>query len=80
MFARSYYAEVAGGTSSSMKNVSQSQVRNLVIALAPLEEDHRILAKVDQLTTLCDQIKTHLQNHQQTRLHLTDAMVERTLS
>ena len=80
VFARAYYAEVAGGTSSSMKNVSQGQVRNLVVALPPINEEHRILAKVDELMTLCDQIKTHLQHQQQTRLHLADAMVEQALA
>ncbi|MGI2028007.1 hypothetical protein [Endozoicomonas acroporae] len=29
--------------------------------------------------TLCDQIKTHLQHQQQTRLHLADAMVAQAL-
>ncbi len=80
VFSRSYYAEVAGGTSSSMKNVSQGQVRNLVVALPPMEEERRILVKVNQLITLCDQIKTHLQHQQQTRLHLADVMVEQALT
>ncbi len=80
IFSRHYYSLVAGGTSSSMKNVSQEQVRNLVIALPPSKEEHRIIAKVDQLTILCDQLKTQIQQAQQTRLHLADAMVETALS
>lgn len=43
LLARSYYDRVAGGTSSSMKNVSREQIRNLVIPLPPLTEQHRIV-------------------------------------
>lgn len=59
-FARNYYARVAGGTSSSMKNVSREQIRNLVIALPPAQEQQRIVAKVDSLMALCDKLETRL--------------------
>jgi type I restriction enzyme S subunit len=58
--ARSYYSQVAGGTSSSMKNVSREQILNLPIALPPLAEQHRIVAKVDQLMLLCDTLKRQI--------------------
>lgn len=67
-FARQYYAKVAGGTSSSMKNVSRKQILNLVVALPPIAEQRRIVAKVDELMALCDQLEqqqTHsLEAHQ----------------
>ena len=80
LFSRAYYAAVAGGTSSSMKNVSREQIRRLVIALPPLAEQHRIVAKVDELMALCDQLKTRLADAQITQLHLADAVVENALS
>jgi type I restriction enzyme S subunit len=78
-FSRAYYAEVAGGTSSSMKNVSREQIRSLVVALPPLAEQHRIVAKVDELMALCEQLKARLSDAQTTQLHLADAVVENAL-
>ena len=58
--ARRYYSRVAGGTSSSMKNVSREQILNLPIALPPLAEQHRIVAKLDHLVALCDTLKRQI--------------------
>ncbi|MEZ8639200.1 restriction endonuclease subunit S [Vibrio splendidus] len=75
-FARDYYAEVAGGTSSSMKNVSRVQINNLVVALPPKEEQNKIVCKVAAFFTLCDQLKVQLKESQTTQLYLTDAIVD----
>lgn len=77
--SRDYYNRVAGGTSSSMKNVSREQIRNLVVALPPQEEQQRIVAKVDELMVLCEQLKARLADAQTTQLHLTDAIVEQAI-
>jgi type I restriction enzyme S subunit len=74
--ARSYYGAVAGGTSSSMKNVSREQIRNLVFALPSSNEQYRIVTKVGELMALCDSLKDRLDQAQTTQLHLTDAIVE----
>lgn len=78
--SREYYARVAGGTSGSMKNVSREQIRNLVVALPPFEEQHRIVAKIDELMALCDALKARLAEAQTTQIHLADAIVERTVA
>lgn len=78
-FSRAYYARVAGGTSSSMKNVSREQIKNLVVALPPLAEQHRIVAKVDELMALCDALKARIADAQTTQLHLADAIVEQAV-
>jgi type I restriction enzyme S subunit len=78
-FARNYYAEVAGGTSSSMKNVSRVQINNLVVALPPTEEQDKIVCKVDTFFKICDQLKTRLKDSQTTQLHLTDAIIDKAL-
>jgi type I restriction enzyme S subunit len=77
--ARSYYGAVAGGTSSSMKNVSREQIRNLVFALPSSNEQHRIVTKVGELMVLCDSLKAGLTQTQTTQLHLTVAMTEQSL-
>ncbi|WP_086774863.1 restriction endonuclease subunit S [Vibrio coralliirubri] len=78
-FARDYYAEVAGGTSSSMKNVSRVQINNLVVALPPKEEQNKIVCKVAAFFTLCDQLKVQLKESQTTQLYLTDAIAEQAV-
>ncbi len=77
--SRKYYLRVAGGTSSSMKNVSRLQIQSLAVALPPLAEQHRIVAKVDELMALCDQLKSRLNDAQTTQLHLADALVEQAI-
>ena len=42
-------------------------------------EQHRIVAKVDELMALCDQLKNSLQQAQKTQIQLTDAVVENAL-
>ncbi len=78
-FSRQYYGEVAGGTSSSMKNVSRVQIQNLVIALPPYREELRIMKNVDSLMTLCDSLKAKLQSAQTTQQTLTDTIVEQAV-
>ena len=79
-FSRDYYARVAGGTSSSMKNVSREQIRKLIVALPPLAEQHRIVTKVDELMGLCDALKARIQDTQTTQVHLADAIVEQAVA
>ena len=49
------------------------------VAIPPLAEQHRIVAKVDQLMALCDQLKARLQQAQTTQQHLADAIVEQAV-
>ena len=63
----------------TVKHLRVGDVENLNIPLPPLEEQHRIVAKVDELMTLCDKLKARLTDAQTTKLHLTDAIVEQAL-
>jgi type I restriction enzyme S subunit len=65
-YARAYYAEEASGTSLSMKNVSRSVIYNLMVPLPSMEEQDRIIAKVDELMALCDRLEA-AQREQETR-------------
>ncbi len=58
--ARDYYARNASGTSSSMKNIGREVMCNLPIPLPPVAEQRSIVAKVDQLMALVDQLETQL--------------------
>ena len=54
-------------------------VRKMIMALPPLLKQYRIVAKIDELMALCDELKDSLQQAQQTQIYLTDAVVETAL-
>jgi len=60
-------------------NLNVGKISETVIPLPPLSEQHRIVAKVDELMALCDQLKSRLSDAQTTQLHLADALVERAI-
>ncbi|MGL4733750.1 MAG: restriction endonuclease subunit S [Enterovibrio sp.] len=64
----------------TVKHLRVGDVENLNIPLPPLAEQHRIVAKVDELMALCDQLKSRLQTSQQTQLALAESLVEGALA
>lgn len=52
---------------------------NIPIPLPPLAEQHRIVAKVDVLMTLCDQLKSRIQQANQQQQAIADALVAQAL-
>ena len=78
-FAREYYLSVAGGTSSSMKNVSRAQIQSLAVPLPPQAEQLRIVQKVDRLMALCDELKASLNRASTTRCQLAESIVDAAL-
>ncbi|MCF6237202.1 MAG: restriction endonuclease subunit S [Candidatus Marinimicrobia bacterium] len=56
--------------------VSLTFLRNYLFPLPPIEEQHRIVAKVDELMALCDHLKTRLHKNQTTKLQLADTIVK----
>lgn len=61
-------------------NVNGTIMKNMLIAIAPTEEQHRIVTKVNELFALCDQLKQQLQQQQRTQLLLTDTLVQDALN
>ena len=62
-----------------MPKLNIPTLSNFGIALPPLAEQQRIVAKVDELFTLCDQLKDRLQQASETEQHLTNTIVEQAL-
>jgi len=55
-------------------------LKKIAIPLPPLAEQHRIVTKVDQLMTLCDQLKTRLTQARQLNGQLADVLVAQATS
>ncbi|MCB2381709.1 restriction endonuclease subunit S [Shewanella sp. SR1] len=66
-------------TGATIKHFVGAKLNNYIHSLPPLEEQQRIVTKVDELMALCDQLKAHLTDAQTTQLHLTDAIVEQAI-
>ncbi|MBB2493698.1 restriction endonuclease subunit S [Aquipseudomonas ullengensis] len=60
--------------------INQSQVVEFLFSWPPLAEQHRIVAKVDQLMALCDQLKTHLTQARQLNEQLASTLVEQAVA
>jgi len=69
----------ASGNGIAMIHMTKERMEKLVLPIPPIEEQHRIVAKVDELMALCDQLKSRLSDAQTTQLHLADALVERAI-
>lgn len=76
MFSRNYYNSVAGGTSSSMKNVSREQIRSLVVPLPPSNEQIKILQKVEEISVFCEALKSKLRDSSKVKIHLADCLMK----
>ncbi|WP_429924917.1 restriction endonuclease subunit S [Agrobacterium vitis] len=61
-------------------NVSGSALKNMLIPLPPLAAQHRVVAKVDKLMALCDQLETSLISADETRKKLLDALLAEALA
>ncbi|MGA1832461.1 restriction endonuclease subunit S [Rhizobium wenxiniae] len=61
-------------------NVSGSALKNMLIPIPPLAEQHRIVAKFDELMAHCDQLETSLTIADETRRRLLDALLAEALA
>ena len=65
---------------TAQKNINLGILEQVMIPLPPVEEQHRIVTKVDELMTLCDTIKTKPQTAQPTQLTLSETLVAKVSS
>jgi type I restriction enzyme S subunit len=68
----------AGGSHTSKLNLGD--IPRLRIPLPPTAEQHRIVAKVDQLMAICDQLKTRLRQARDLNQQLATTLVERAVA
>lgn len=67
--------EAASGT--TFKEIPGKQFRLVAFPLAPLEEQKRIVAKVDELMLLCDELETQQQIKRESRVRLNNTILAR---
>ncbi|MDQ8184305.1 restriction endonuclease subunit S [Pelagicoccus sp. SDUM812002] len=66
--------EAMCATTAGNIGLSAGKIKTVKIPIPPLAEQRRIVAKVDELMSLCDALKAKLQAAQTTQLHLTDTL------
>jgi type I restriction enzyme S subunit len=71
-------AKMATGMTAT--GVKASKLKELPMPSPPLAEQHRIVAKVDELMALCDQLKAQLQQARQQHAQLASVLVEQAVA
>ncbi len=59
--------------------LSRNDAYGLALGVPPLEEQRRIVARVDEMMTLCDRLEAHLLTTEDTRIRLLDAVLHEAL-
>jgi type I restriction enzyme S subunit len=70
---------VSGMVGVALTHFNTKSVANMPIPLPPLAEQHRIVAKVDELMALCDQLEQQLSQADQQRRRLLEAVLAEAL-
>ncbi|EIN9355271.1 restriction endonuclease subunit S [Vibrio vulnificus] len=52
-----YRKNLEGVSTTTINQITQSNLRSTICPIPPVEEQHRIVAKVDELMALCDQLE-----------------------
>ncbi|MGH9384661.1 MAG: restriction endonuclease subunit S [Vicinamibacterales bacterium] len=66
-------------TGLTAKGIKAAKLKRLPIAVAPMDEQRRIVAKVDELMALCDQLETALRISQTEKSRLLEAVLHEAL-
>ena len=66
-------------TGGAAPRVNMSTIRGYPIPVPPLAEQHRIIAKVDELLALCSRLQTKLTDGADIRRRLLDAVLHNSL-
>jgi type I restriction enzyme, S subunit len=72
--------QIDPGRSNGVPHISSKQVEGAEIFVPPLAEQHRIVAKVDALTALCDRLEAGLIAADDTRRRLLDALLAEAMA
>lgn len=74
-----FIEEAKSGMAVMQMNISQAKLKAIPIPVPPLAEQHRIVAKVNELMALCDQLEASLTRAETTRSRLLEAALHKAL-
>jgi type I restriction enzyme S subunit len=81
LFYKKAYEELrSNAAGGAQPNLNVGKISLTVIPLPPLAEQHRIVTKVDELMTLCEQLKTKLATAQTLQQQLADTLVQQAVA
>ena len=75
-----YEQATRGITGTAQPTVALGPLRQFLVPVPPMCEQHRIVAKVDALMALCDRLEASLTTGNDTRRHLLDALLAEALA
>lgn len=70
----------ANSMGTGQPNVNATALKGLLFPIPPLAEQHRIVAKVDELMAMCDALKNRINDAQTTQIQLADTIVEQAVA
>ncbi|MCI5137526.1 MAG: hypothetical protein D3922_03725 [Candidatus Electrothrix sp. AR1] len=68
------------GMAQSQVNISQVNLKKVILPLPPLPEQKAIVTKVEKLLALCDQLETQITNNQTHAEQLMQAVLKEAFS
>ncbi len=74
------YFQAASKQTTNLASINMTQLKNCLLAIPALEEQHRIVAKVDELMATCDQLKSRLTAANQLQQKLADVIIEQAVN
>jgi type I restriction enzyme S subunit len=77
LIAHRLAVQLRNAARSLIPGISREDVEEFAFPLPPLAEQHRIVAKVDELMALCDQLEAARQQREHGRERLVDATLQR---
>jgi type I restriction enzyme S subunit len=72
--SRDYFAGSSKQT-TNLASINMTQLRSAPMPVPPTAEQHRIVAKVDELMTLCDQLEANIREKNDTATRYAEAVV-----
>jgi len=79
-FYNFYITQNIKGSGMTVSGIRQTELLNMLVPVPPLAEQHRIVAKVDQLMSLCDELEARQQKKRESRAYLNSAALDRLLA
>ncbi|EHT07938.1 restriction endonuclease subunit S [Klebsiella michiganensis] len=67
-------------TSTTIAYLNKSNCESIEFGLPPIEEQQRIVQKINELLNICSTLKSGIRNAQQTQLHLADALTDAAIN